>query len=693
MSPSGAAAAFRDGFGGVCLWELTGARPLKTVLAPQGEKTEGALAFTADGKRLVILNGPSEGPCTVSVVAVATGNVSRRFRTRGPGSVVLAPDGRTVAVFTAQDGLRLWDMETGKDRRLGRPSEKGYFEVSFSPDGKAVLAADAGEQTLHVWDVDSAKERRVRLPGLNPERPVLLSPDRKTVAGYEKYWSFLCLWDAATGRPLLHYPCHIRPPCQLAFSPGGALLTSYASDGAFRWDVRKGALLARTEPEWRRLTRLSPDGAFLASVEPRKVNLYDCRSGVLTRELRWDAGDAVELALSPRGDKLALSTSEGKIRIWELDSGRLRRVIDTTHTGKSVSWVLFTPDGLRLATGNGPMRSDDGWAMDKIDGGPHAHLWEVATGRHLGELTADKQKWQDVAFACDWERCLTPDGKYLLVSSGGNFLAWDVAARREVDLFEQVEAAEWRTTASGPVAVSPDGRLLARFDDTFSLRIWEAASGRIVYRFDQSYSSIAFAPDSRVLATGCQENGSILLWDLALLFRAGAPATPGNGTLDRRALWEALANSDAPAAYRAIGELATDEKTALALLAEQLRPVREPAPGELNSLGQDLDSDDFTTRERACRRLAEMREAAAPVLRRVEKGTASLESRRRAAEILARLKPRAAERLREARAVQVLEYLGTSEARRLLHRFADGIPEARLTQEAKAALQRLARQP
>jgi WD40 repeat protein len=55
-----------------------------------------ALAFSADGKRLVSLSGGA-----LSVWDVRTGDEIRRFRARpeeGTGRLALAPDGRTVAV-------------------------------------------------------------------------------------------------------------------------------------------------------------------------------------------------------------------------------------------------------------------------------------------------------------------------------------------------------------------------------------------------------------------------------------------------------------------------------------------------------------------------------------------------------------------------------------------------------------------
>jgi hypothetical protein len=226
------------------------------------------------------------------------------------------------------------------------------------------------------------------------------------------------------------------------------------------------------------------------------------------------------------------------------------------------------------------------------------------------------------------------------------------------------------------------------FDEAWKLRLYEICTGRIVHRFEEDYSSIAFAPSGWRLATGCKSDASILIWDLPLLFRSQPFA--GKDT-SAEALWEVVASDDGVQAYRALWRLAALPETD-AFLARRLQPGESMPRERLRKLLTDLGSMDFTARQKAEQTLAEAGEAVRVAVVEALAKTKDPEVRRRLLRLQERLQTQSPERLREVRAVLMLETRRTPEAKRLLKRLASGQPEARLTQEAKAALERLPRQ-
>jgi WD40 repeat protein len=702
LSADGKVVACADKKGLIRLWDVADGRLLATLSQTGGGQLT-ALAFTADGKRLAALGSQEGTSQEARLLVVATGKILRRFDTGCPADgVALAPDGRTAASLNDRGAPRLWDVATGASRDLMHDQPAACGRLSFSPDGKTLLEAETDKKRLHLWDVATARERQLELSGLSNEKSnIVLSPDRLTVAGSDNTF-VLRLWDAATGKPLLAFPGHAAAPGHLAFSPDGKALTSWADDGVFRWDVANGRPTCPT-PRLGSVVRERTGNSrwavcfdWLALADRGKVSLYDCRLGTSVGEWSVDTKDKdlVDLAFSPRGDRLALAASDGKVWVWQIPAGRLTQVLDTAEKGGPAEWVLFHPDGRTLATGSG--------TGDRAPGctAPCVLLWEIATGKHLGQVAASPESCGDVVLLSEeWQCSFSPDGQTLFACNSGSLFVWDLAERRDVTYRYAPEEDEG-VTLYWRVAVSPDGRLLARVSGHSILDVCEAASGKRLVRLTDRCPSIsylatgggavaAFSPDSRTLATGCQEDGSILLWNLPELFRIAHEDAISDKSVDGSRLWEALAADDIAEVYRAIGLLAADEKTALAVMAKHLRPIAPPAPKRLATLLHDLDSDVFRTREHATRELEQMGQAAHPFLERVRKGPASLEVRRRAERVLAELPPGSAERLREVRAVQVLEYLGTPAAQALLGRLATGMAEARLTQDAKMSLERL----
>lgn len=110
----------------------------------------------------------------------------------------------------------------------------------------------------------------------------------------------------------------------------------------------------------------------------------------------------------------------------------------------------------------------------------------------------------------------SPDGRYLLTSSRGETGLWDAAGTGHV---RPCAATSFAT----PVAVSPDGRLLAR--GGYEVEVWETASGRSVISEPQLCAqTLAFAPDGTEFAA-FGPDGPLARWSLP----AGHPLPGGWG--------------------------------------------------------------------------------------------------------------------------------------------------------------------
>jgi WD40 repeat protein len=97
----------------------------------------------------------------------------------------------------------------------------------------------------------------------------------------------------------------------------------------------------------------------------------------------------------------------------------------------------------------------------------------------------------------------SPDGAR--IASGGadkSIKLWDAASGRLLRTFDG------HSDTVGSVAFSPDGTRIASGSDDHTIRLWDAASGNLLFTFEGHSSfvqSVAFSPDGTRIASGCWE--------------------------------------------------------------------------------------------------------------------------------------------------------------------------------------------
>jgi hypothetical protein len=246
----------------------------------------------------------------------------------------------------------------------------------------------------------------------------------------------------------------------------------------------------------------------------------------------------------------------------------------------------------------------------------------------------------------------------------------------------------WDFKETAPVStVSGEGRI-EHTQDRMVIRLLDSFSGKELHRFEGhmgSVNSIAWSLDGKRLLSGCADSTS-LIWEVPSWIHL-PPKNQPEKIAKPDELWEQLGSNDSEKAWQAIGNLVQSSDTARTLIGEKIKPVVSADAKKVPKWIADLDSEEFSEREKATRELKLLGDAAEPFLRSALAGTPSEEVRTRLDGILSRS---VGNRIATGRCLEVLERIGDDQSLKLLAVYSQGAKKCWLTNEAEAAIKRLA---
>ncbi|OGE57195.1 hypothetical protein PENARI_c002G03634 [Penicillium arizonense] len=547
----------------------------QTVVSGDGSSRN--LNFLHDAKRFILKNvqivdqAPLQVYCAALIFAPETSIIRRHFQEELPSwicqlprveerwgaevqtleghskeveSVVFSRDGRLLASGSHDNTVRLWDPATGVLTQTLKGHLGPVRSVAFSSDGR-LLASGSDDKTVRLWDPLTGVLIQKLEGHLKWVLSVTFSPDNRLLAS-GSLDKILYLWDPTTGGITQTLQGHIGSVVSVAFSSDSRLLASGSDDKTVRlWDPLTGVLIQILEghPTFVWSVTFSPDDRVLASSSNDNIiRLWNPVTGALTRKIDSSANQVLSVTFSSDSRLLASGSNDKTIRLWDSATGA------PTHTLKGHSYlvhsVAFSPDGRLLASGS----SDN-----------TVRLWDPATGARTQPMKGHSERVEWVAFS--------PSGRVLISSSGDNIIGlWDPATGAltntlegyssyassgtfspderllatgtndgKVQLWDLVTGTlsqqfEGHSSAISLVAFSTDGRLLAStsgvqpYDmatDVFiqadnTVRLWDVATGTLTRTLEghlEIVTSVAFSPDSRLMASGSKDN-TVRLWDV-----------------------------------------------------------------------------------------------------------------------------------------------------------------------------------
>ncbi|MBM4072653.1 MAG: WD40 repeat domain-containing protein [Planctomycetes bacterium] len=250
-----------------------------------------------------------------------------------PTKVAVTPDGRQL-LSAAPDGLRLWDIATGKLNLV-------FAEHDWVPA---------------EWSLAMSRDGSRALTGLQ--------------------FGAVQLWELKSGKLLQGFYGHEGAVSGVAMFPDGRRVISAGLDKTIRiWDVE-------TRQEVRRFAAgagvhalaLSPDAKLFAAClsgdgkQPGVVKVWEVERGAEHLTLPGQDVTFRSIAFSADGKSLLSTGSDEAVRLWKLTTGK-EQLRFKAHEG-GVAWAGFTPDGRRIVTAGSDLN-------------PVVRVWDAITGKQV----------------------------------------------------------------------------------------------------------------------------------------------------------------------------------------------------------------------------------------------------------------------------------------------------------------------
>lgn len=294
--------------------------------------------------------------------------------------------------------------------------------------------------------------------------------------------------EASMDRSILTLRGHSKPVVSMRYGINGSYLATSSQDGTARlWDAMNGESKGRVtglDESSRSCVAFLDDGtAVVAGRFGDHGQLRDIATGDVRIDFGTSAAPYLEAAFRADGGRVAISTADQPVRIWDTATGKEMATLGHESTGSTL--LAFGANG-RLAT-----TADQGVVR----------VWDTETGESVAVLSRHKRSVLTVAF--------NPDATQLASGAEDNAAClWSVGEEATV-----VDSKAFDTMVT-TAAFSPDGRMMATGSADRSVWLWnlEGDDKRLLRGHINIVSCVAFSPDGQHLASVAYDN-TLRIWN------------------------------------------------------------------------------------------------------------------------------------------------------------------------------------
>ena len=296
-----------------------------------------------------------------------------------------SPDGERVVTIKRYGEAGIWDTQDGSRIATidGHRGDVGWAE--FEIGAEHVRTLSRGE--LITWSIPSGQlvDKRY-IEGYQSSS--VFSPDRSWFVRVPSDGVPRVARLGESPEPI-RLSAHVDSVTGALLSPDGMRVLTLSDDGTARiWDAATGhhQMLLAGHNRRIRCGGWSFDGRRVVTGDWERARIWDASTGNELLSIRHD-GSVYQCSFNAEGTRLL--SEDGKLKVWDLASGKLLFAIDPPKDD-DFDQVEFTLEGSTILA-----RYDDAWKLKLLD----AH-----TGAELGELGALFAEIDDTDISSDSSR-------------------------------------------------------------------------------------------------------------------------------------------------------------------------------------------------------------------------------------------------------------------------------------------------
>jgi len=522
FSPNGEILASGSADKTLRLWTNITGKSTQTHILDQDAEVH-SVCFSPDSARLAV--GLGDGNIRLSDVMTRTHTKTLRGHTGFVSSVQFSPDGRSLLSSSWGDSVRLWNLHQNAAEissvHLRGHSHDSHFVSSavFSPDG-LYIAAGSVDPTIQVWDAST--DQQAALP-LEAHQGAVISVAASANGAFITSRAddgTVRVWDSQTGKAKL-------PPNKYAISawrvsPDARFAVSMPMDGTVRLcDLRTGDGIGeplRLHKDKVCAMEFSPDARWVAcgfndgtmyiwdvtTQQPLNIGPFSCQQEAASRATPSDesvlnvAGQPQSIvksrrprvsidsiAFSPDGRLVAGGDSEGKIHLWNMNTGQqAREHLQATEYDRYVFQIAFSSSGLHIASrGEGDV----------------GRIWDITKGEPIFSLVGHTNRISCIAYL--------PGGKFIATSSADlSVRLWDA------DNGGPVAVLRGHTSYMRSIACMSSNQSIVTGSDDSTIRVWDVKTALEQSQTGAANPMAVFEQDGLHDGWVLGRGGELLLW-------------------------------------------------------------------------------------------------------------------------------------------------------------------------------------